>query len=811
MCKGSGVSLLALLAAGCSTESRLWRINPFSSSGSSERFNGFPLVYADRGASAVLWPLMDFDRRGFAVRPLVSKDGPEWDFLFPLSHIDTRSGEGWVLNGYSFDDNVGLFPLCNFGPDLNFVGPAWWHEHGGDVDQWGLFPLAQVDRRDGDGWFLTGYSYGGNLGLFPLCNFGPDFNYVGPAWWTHASGDTEASFGLFPLFTKSPLRTIGPVWWEKPDADGNAGYGCFPLVWGESDGSQLTVLPLYHHHREPDHELHALLLPPTWWENRGDEQHHVVLPFYASFADANDSHWFTPLANGWHTGEESGLNVYPLYWSSTGPETSQQMVAPFYLYRERGAERLLLTPLGGRGWDASGATSFVNVLGPLYHHSLGPETETTAVLWPLFEHERVADTTGTRVFPLFDTTTTPTSSDTWMVAGLSRLVTEADASSFRLWPLFAESNAAETPDLLFDLSLFGRHVHGEQWSHHLFPLYGASGDQQQSSYTGLAGLGRVATTQAGSAWRLWPLASSSTAASADGWIDDTTLFRHVERGEVTRDRLFPLYAGEHGPDHSRDELLLSLVRHERTSEGSAWRLWPLVSTTGSDTLHDFVDSCTLIGVHSHTDETQVHVGTPLVFNLDLHHNDDPTWNVRVLTFLQFGYQERQIVTAGSSGAAGAPEPSEVPEPFDAPGSSEEVVTDSPSLAKRSYAGLLFDWFLYENTVVESPTGESREDAHYRLPLLHEYERTADKTEWDALLYAVHSVDTPDEELFSVLGYAYRSDRKGETTTRDVFPFITWDSAPDSSHFSFLWHLYRYERRGERVGGNLLFIPWGDAD
>ena len=773
---------LALLAAGCATDSRLWRISPFSSSGSGsgDRLNVFPLAYSDGDATSILWPLIDVDDDGFAVRPLVSKDDGELDILFPLSHFDLDQGEGWALTGYSNNDNVGLFPLCNFGPHFNYATLAWWWKEGGDVANWGFFPLAWIDAEEEQGLVLNGYSFGGNKGLFPLFNVGPGFNYVGPAWWHAGLGaEDDASFGLFPLFSAGAFRSVGPVWWTGgSDDDGESDWGCFPLLWAseEANRSSLALLPLWYQSLAPRQEFRAALVPPTWWVTSGETEQHVVFPFYARFADAEsawtivpplfasreargdgsegaaaDSQWFTLLANGWSGAESSGLNVYPLYWSSQSPHDSSTMLLPFFLSQRHGDERLLLTPLGGRGWDASGATTFTNVLGPLWHHSIGPDRETTAFLWPLFQHDERFETTQTRAFPLFDVTLEPNGHDAWFLAGLGRHVSEGDEDSLRLWPLFSDSEAAATPDLLFDLSLAARHRHGDDWSNHLFPLWHASGDASGGETSALLGLGRVATTEAGHAWRLLPLASASNDPAAEGWLDELTLYRHESRGETTRDRLFPLFSRESGPD------------------GSAWRVWPLVSAASGDAGGGFFDLCTLVGFGSDEDSSRCFVGTPLLFD--------------------YGHE----VT-----------------PVD-PGSSSLVDGEAVSsrVVERTHAGLLWDWFLAEQRVVESDDGRRREESHYRVPLLHEYETSGDKTEWDALLYAVHSIETPDEERFSVLGYGYRSVRTGATTQRDIFPFITCDDGPDTRRFSFLWRLFDYQREGDKVGGHLLFIPWGD--
>ena len=89
--------------------------------------------------------------------------------------------------------------------------------------------------------------------------------------------------------------------------------------------------------------------------------------------------------------------------------------------------------------------------------------------------------------------------------------------------------------------------------------------------------------------------------------------------------------------------------------------------------------------------------------------------------------------------------------------------------------------------------------------------TGEITDWDALLCALRYRNNNNSEKFHILWYLYRMNREGERTNRDIFPFITWDTAPESSRFSFLSRVFSYERTqtGKRL--HLLFIPlWNSS-
>ncbi|NOT30848.1 MAG: hypothetical protein HOP15_10420, partial [Planctomycetes bacterium] len=89
-------ALLAAATSACLTGERLWRVSPFDGGSASERVNLWPLAYHNGQETSVLWPLFDVDERGFALRPLVAKDGAAYSVLFPLAAWDTDAGLGWA-------------------------------------------------------------------------------------------------------------------------------------------------------------------------------------------------------------------------------------------------------------------------------------------------------------------------------------------------------------------------------------------------------------------------------------------------------------------------------------------------------------------------------------------------------------------------------------------------------------------------------------------------------------------------------------------------------------------------------------------
>ncbi len=107
---------LCLLLTGCMSMDRLFRNSPMSGvETSADRINLWPLYYQGGDGIAVLWPVFDEDEKGFALRPLITRDESQWEILPPLCWFDIKTGSWWFLPAYSIDENHGLFPVFGLG------------------------------------------------------------------------------------------------------------------------------------------------------------------------------------------------------------------------------------------------------------------------------------------------------------------------------------------------------------------------------------------------------------------------------------------------------------------------------------------------------------------------------------------------------------------------------------------------------------------------------------------------------------------------------------------------------------------------
>jgi hypothetical protein len=778
-------ALLTLLIGACHTAGRAWRITPFDDTPSADRVNLWPIAYHSGDETSVLWPLFDIDDRGFALRPLVAKDGTGWSILWPLASFDTEDGTGWVVPFYRFESAQGLFPVANLG-SVSWVGPWWWTDKSR-----GLFPVAGFGRTSyvGPFWWRSG-DEGRRGGLFPLAYLGPR-GYVGPAWWT------DNGFGLFPLFgVTENLRHVGPVWWGA-NARSSEG-GLFPLAWWGDGGRSLGLLPFYFHdlsgekkrrdallglvHSETRPDGHSRWVLPLYYDKKEkDQRDTALLPFFYKRVRGDQADVYTLIGNRSIAADDESFNLYPLWWSSRSGSASWKMLFPLFYFERDGDERTLLTPLGGRGWDASGKPTFTNVLGPIYHHSENVERDEsrTAFLWPLFERKRSASEVTTRLAGLWTRRTGAGENDTSWAFGLGDARSTQAGSAHRFWPLYSWAKGIEQPDVLYPLSLFAHHETVGRSSTHLFPLYSsrqAGADREWNALLGLVHQDRGADGSRST--RAWPLLGTSTGGSGPRWSDLLSLVGRHESEERDQFQLGFSLLYSHSATRRSDRRSDSRHVLHLYSRSESERLEPLVPTSDAfDTTNRVQHERTgfLLGLFS-SERARYRV-----------------WNEGVLQ------PEEARILARFGAPAGREGPSDG-------ASARRVLADhgvEPSGDDSAELLGAVRAFADEHTSLV----DRREVGLWPL---WSYERSPGALSWSTLLGMASYDRDAERRRFHFLWYGYRSETRGERTTRDIFPFITWDSGPRSLEWSFLWRLLHYERKGTRRGGHVLFVPIGDV-
>ncbi|MBR2344943.1 MAG: hypothetical protein IKA71_04070 [Lentisphaeria bacterium] len=98
--------------------------------------NIWPFFFCSNAYWSALWPFIDKDPYGFAIRPFYNHEGDDYSILFPLTAWNNASGNGWVLLWAWNKNGCGLVPF-NWQWQEKESGGSW------------LFPLwdSSYDHR----------------------------------------------------------------------------------------------------------------------------------------------------------------------------------------------------------------------------------------------------------------------------------------------------------------------------------------------------------------------------------------------------------------------------------------------------------------------------------------------------------------------------------------------------------------------------------------------------------------------------------------------------------------------------------------
>ena len=302
--------VLLVLVSGCISGERAFRNSPAGSGEIRVRFdsravNLWPFYYQNDDFTSVLWPVFDWDPRGFAVRPFFCREGEEYSVLWPLAGWNGKGG--WALNccwGNSFFAAVPLLvwdwdsdylqagPVIRF-YKMTFVIPvAFWDD---SFKNWYFCPVWRSGELEG--W-----------GVFPLVWIVGDCRVLGPVWWVNSP---EGLWGVFPLAGHYPdnFRHIGPVWWQS--VGGGRSHGFFPLYgWTRyPNGFKLNLgYFLFQLRQASDWNRGHFLWPVVGWQKdlRSGRLDWRVWPL----VNYNSSDWFSPILQ--ITSSDSSASEYGL-------------------------------------------------------------------------------------------------------------------------------------------------------------------------------------------------------------------------------------------------------------------------------------------------------------------------------------------------------------------------------------------------------------------------------------------------------------------------------------------------------------------
>jgi hypothetical protein len=120
--------------------------------------NVWPFCFSSDYYTAILWPFIDWDDYGFAVRPFYNQEGDERAVLFPLSAWNPANGDGWVLLAAWNTTGFGFIPLCWQNRDKDSF---WYYYTPLLIHSEETRPLTLRNKyQDSFTWLLLGYFKG---------------------------------------------------------------------------------------------------------------------------------------------------------------------------------------------------------------------------------------------------------------------------------------------------------------------------------------------------------------------------------------------------------------------------------------------------------------------------------------------------------------------------------------------------------------------------------------------------------------------------------------------------------------------------
>lgn len=323
-------SLLLLLQAGCASSERMMRTSggvfqdysaPQKSRITSGKFaavphpahskrdqrqelggihdtliNIWPFFFRNRDYISCLWPMIDADPYGFAVRPFYNQEGDDYSILFPLIAWNPAKRHGWIFNTYWNNEvkGYGFFPLFHHSPGFGMYTPFWIRHH--------------KENRKHDPYKSPFIS--SDFHLISLLGYGKtEINWNDPGPYalhrllspSQITPDSTLAYKLAAYGIKTPL----------PKKEDKAGWDKIRQQAAEKFVQQKTVsggvFPLFGFKTAPDQNEFNILLGFPYYESSDYKTRFSILSdFLFGYTRKNSLQYGTPTVHGF-AGETSVL------------------------------------------------------------------------------------------------------------------------------------------------------------------------------------------------------------------------------------------------------------------------------------------------------------------------------------------------------------------------------------------------------------------------------------------------------------------------------------------------------------------------
>lgn len=377
-----------LLLTGCVSGERLVRNTPFASGNNSfyrDGVNLFPLYYKEGKRQSILFPLIDIDDRGFAVRPFYHRDGKEQGILWPLCAFNDR--EGWVGPYYwKGKENFGLLPFFIHDDEFVWVFPASFYV---DNDNFGVLPL--FCKSEDLFWIGNVLKTKDMFLVFPVYGRGKGWFY----FLNYIQGETSAIkyYAFFPLAYYS--RSL-----ERPQSEFYSPLFSFEFDRGELDMLNIGML-LYHY----SYGKHHVFYPIADADFEKDAQQFWLWPLF-KYSENYD--WFSPFFLFEYQNHKSSscLRIfYPLLFQHESyPHSRTTQILPWGLLWKSyiTAQQTECKVLCGALWSSKveeDEYDYRMLGGLLFRNRKDADSRRFSLLYKFFSYHRFKDDVKWEFFP----------------------------------------------------------------------------------------------------------------------------------------------------------------------------------------------------------------------------------------------------------------------------------------------------------------------------------------------------------------------------------------------------------------------------
>ena len=235
--------------------------------------NIWPFFFRNNAYWSVLWPFIDCDDYGFAIRPFYVQDGDEYSVLFPLAAWNPENKDGWVANFVWNDNGFGFVPFSwqNTKKDHGwfYYTPFFIHKYDKRPLEFG-YRKNRFYRQDHYTEFMLAYWSKDRRVMTG------DYSWL-LNYWNFNDGDHLAKLAYYFAKLGKPVpKEMSEL--EKIQKDV---FRTLPVNTGYSYG----FFPLFHYSKQPDGNVNCQILLVNGYEKKKNHFSWSILAALASYKD----------------------------------------------------------------------------------------------------------------------------------------------------------------------------------------------------------------------------------------------------------------------------------------------------------------------------------------------------------------------------------------------------------------------------------------------------------------------------------------------------------------------------------------------